>query len=102
MHSLPATLTIDADVLARLVPGADTALLARVADALASVERALSDSAAIAVGTREAAARLGVCERTLTGSDVPYFRLGGRRLYLLETLRTWARDRQESPGLRAG
>lgn len=70
------------------------------------VQRAVEPETRLLVGTRDAAKRLSVSERTLWGltkaGSLPCVRIGFRVLYSLETLQRWIQDseRRESAKLR--
>ena len=94
---IAAQLLIHPAALARLQPsGADAALLAEVRDLMRDVRDRLNEDAQVLIDQREAARRLGVCQRTLTDLDVPRVRVGSRVMFRPAALNEWAK-RNEGP-----
>lgn len=88
-HTIPATVSLDADALASLTPATSPAiaqLLADVRTLLASVLDRLASTDAMLVDRAEAARRLGVSARTLSGLPIPSVVIGGSRRWAVTDL----------------
>jgi hypothetical protein len=99
MPEVSATINIPDEDLARLLPApaVDAHLLTEVRDLLRESMRLQGQPTKLCVSMREAAEMLDLSERTLGELDVPYVKIGSRRVYRVAALEQWLIEHEKQP-----